>query len=64
MVLYPGVGALNPPGICGDTTIVLYCGNNGETDPADPAGTKKGDSISKISSHSFSLVAIIVCGPT
>ncbi len=64
MVLYPGVSVLNPPGICVGTTVVLYYGNIGEADPADPAGAKKGDEIGEISSFSFPLEAIIVCGPT
>ena len=64
MVLYPGVSLLNPPGICGGITIVLYCDNNGETDPPDPAGAKKGDDIGEISSFPFPLVKVTVCGPT
>ena len=59
-MLYPGVGALNPPGICGGTIVVLYCGNKGETDPPDPAGAKKGDSIGEISSLPFPLVKVTV----
>ena len=64
MVLYPGVGVLNPPGICGSTTVVLYCSNSGETDPADPVSAKKGDDIGEISSLPFPLVKVTVCGPT
>ncbi len=60
MMLYPGVGVLNPPGICGGITVVLYRGNNGETDPADPAGAKKGDDMGEISSLPFPLVTITV----
>ncbi len=60
MVLYPGVGTLNPPGIYGGTTVVLYRGNNGETDPADPAGAKKGDDIGDISSLPFPFVKVTV----
>src|SRR6266542_3108944 len=56
MVLYSDIGVLNPPGICGGTTIVLYCGSSGETDPADPAGAKKGDCIGEISSLPFPYV--------
>ena len=51
-------------GICDGTTVVLYCGNSGETDPADPAGAKKGDAISEMSSLPFPLVAVIIWGPT
>ena len=64
MVLYPGVGVLNPPGICGGNTVVLYCDNNSETDPPDPAGAKKGDAISKMSSLSFLLITMTVWDPT
>ncbi len=60
MILYPGVSFLNPPGICGSITVVLYLGNNDETDPPDPAGAKKGDAIGETSSLSFPLLAIIV----
>ena len=60
MVLYPGVSFLNPSGICGDITVVLYLGNNGETDFPDPAGAKKGDAIGETSSLPFPLVAIII----
>ena len=63
-MLYPGVGVLNPPGICGGITVVLYCGNNGDTDPTDPASAKKGDDIGEISSLPFPLVKVTVCGPT
>ena len=64
MVLYPGVSALNPSGICDGTTVVLYCSNNGETDPSDPVGAKKGDAISEISSLPFPLEKVTVWGPT
>src|SRR6266540_2295076 len=64
MVLYPDIGLLNPSGICDGTTVVLYCGNSGETDPADPAGAKKGDAMGETSSLSFPLVVMIVWGPT
>ncbi len=60
MVLYPSVSLLNSSGICGGITMVLYLGNNGETDLPDPAGAKKGDAIGEISSLSFLFVAIIV----
>jgi len=40
--------------------MVLYLGNNGKTDPPDPAGAKKGDAIGEMSSFSFPLVAITV----
>ncbi len=60
MVLYPGVGALNPSGICVSTTVVLYCGSNGETDPAEPASAKKGDGIGEISSLPFPFVKVTV----
>jgi len=40
--------------------VILYCGNSGETDPANPAGAKKDDAIGEISSLSFSLVAMII----
>ncbi len=60
MVLYPGVGVLNPPGICGGITVVLYCGNRGETDPPDPAGAKKGEGIGDISSLPFPLENVTV----
>ncbi len=63
-MLYPNVSVLNPSGICGDITVVLYCGNNGETDPADPAGAKKGDAISEISSLPFPLVKVTIWDPT
>ena len=59
-MLYPGVSVLNPPGICGGITVVLYRGNNGNTDLADPAGAKKGDEIGKISSFSFPFVKVTV----
>ena len=59
-MLYSGVGILNPPGICGRITVVLYCGNKGETDPPDPASAKKGDGIGEISSLPFSLVKVTV----
>ena len=59
-MLYPGVGTLNPPGICGSATIVLYCGNKGETDPPDPAGANKGDGIGEISSLPFPLVKVTI----
>ena len=60
MVLYPGVSLLNPPGICGSIIVVLNLSNNGETDPPDPAGAKKGDAISEISSLPFPLIAMTV----
>ena len=60
MVLYPGIGFLNPPDICGSIIVVLYLGNNGETDPADPAGARKGDAISETSSLPFPLVTMII----
>ena len=63
MVLYPGVRVLNPPGICGGITVVLYCDNSSETDLADPAGAKKGDAIGEISSLPFPLVKVTVWGP-
>ncbi len=63
-MLYPGVDALNPPSICSGATVMLYLGNNDETDPPDPTSAKKGDNISEISSLPFPLVAIIVWGPT
>ncbi len=63
MILYPDIGTLNSPGICVDTTIVLYLGNSGETDPPDPAGAKKGDNISEISSLPFPLVVVLVWDP-
>ena len=61
--MYPDVGVLNPPGICGGTVMVLYLGSIGETDPADPADAKKGDDIGEISSLPFPLEVINVCGP-
>ena len=64
MVLYPGVSALNPPGICGDTTIVLYYDNKGETEFPDPADAKKGDAIGEISSLPFSFKKVTIWGPT
>jgi len=39
---------------------MLYCDNNGEIDPPDPAGAKKGDAIGEMSSLSFPLVVMIV----
>ncbi len=62
--MYPGVSALNPSGICGGTTVVLYHDNSGETDPADPADAKKGDDIDEISFLPFPLVAISIWDPT
>ncbi len=44
--------------------MVLYCGNSGETDSADPADTKKGDAISEISSLPFPLEKVTVWDPT
>jgi len=60
MILYLGIGVLNPPDICGGIIEVLYCGNSGETDPADPAGAKKGEDIGKISSLPFPLEKVTV----
>ena len=60
MVLYPDVSFLNPSGICVSITVILYVDNNGETDPPDPAGAKKGDAISEISSLPFPLIAMTV----
>ena len=63
-MLYSDVGVLNPSGICGGITVVLYCGNSGETDPADPASAKKGDYIGEISSLPFPLVKVTIWDPT
>ena len=60
MVLYPSVGILNPSGICGGITVVLYCGNRSETEFPDPADTKKGDEIGEISSLPFPLEKVTV----
>ncbi len=60
MILYPGISALNPPDICGGITVVLYCGNRGETEFLDPAGAKKGDKIGEISSLPFPLEKVTV----
>ena len=59
-MLYPGISVLNPPGICVGTTVVLYLGNNGETDPPDPDRAKKDDDIGEISFLSFPLVKVTV----
>ena len=64
MILYPDVSFLNPSGICDGITTVLNLGNNGKTDPPDPAGAKKGDAIGETSSLSFLLVVMTVWDPT
>ncbi len=64
MVLYPGIGILNPPGICVSTTEILYLDSKGEIDPLDPTGAKKGDDIGEISSLSFPLEIVSVWGLT
>ena len=64
MILYPGVGARNPPGICDGIPVILYCDNSSETDPADPVSAKKGEDIGKISSLPFPLVKVTVWDPT